>query len=96
MDNLHPEYSAASAIIVNIIIWLCKKYGIDVDSGTQTSLTVVAMYLVSRLAKRFDPPTNEALVEQLEKNITKKQGGDIPESTIVPLSYTMPADKQKP
>jgi hypothetical protein len=69
MNNLHPEYAAFAGLALNLIIALCTHYGISVDASTQGYLTIIIMWLVIRLAKRFDPPATEDLQAQIQKNI---------------------------
>lgn len=69
MNNLHPEWSAIAGIILNLIMEICKAHGIAIDASTQGDLTIVIMWLVSRVAKRIDPPATEALQKQIAKNI---------------------------
>lgn len=59
-DRLHPETSAAAGLLVALIIMICGKFGIIIDSTTASELTIVTMWLVQRLARKFFPEESSA------------------------------------
>lgn len=93
MENLHPEYAALSGIILNIIIEVCKAHGVAVDAATQGNLTILIMWIVTRIARRALPPGNVELVQQIKKNLTQKQDDhdDQQQATATAIAQAIPA-----
>lgn len=73
MENLHPEYTAISGILLNIIIEVCKAHGIVVTASMQGDLTILLMWTVSRVVKKLDPPKTADLQKQIVKNVQNEE-----------------------